>query len=218
MGDGFVDTLGHRVLGQGVHVTVQRRGADEGVDARISGMADRLPAAINVAYVGAGKAADAGSLRALGNLGDGFEVAFGGDWKTSFDDIDAHVVQHFGDFELFSMCHRCAGGLLAVTQSCVENQHAVLVVCHLINPLVLSCLEWRGSPLSGRADRHAQRRLRSSSARKDSPCGEIRGVCWRVSMVRTIHSGFGLKRGSFEKLHSIMGFCGAAPLACGQFP
>ena len=40
---------------------------------------------------------------------NGGEIAFRGDRKTGLDHIDAHLVQHLGDFQLFPMRHGGAG-------------------------------------------------------------------------------------------------------------
>jgi hypothetical protein len=54
-------------------------------------------------------------------------TAFGGDREAGLDDIDAHVVEHFGDFELLLEAHGGAGALFAVAQGGVEYNDAVLV-------------------------------------------------------------------------------------------
>ena len=85
------------------------------------------PAAVDVVESGAGKAADDGILGALGDLVDGGEVAFRGDRKAGLDDVDAHLVEQLGDFELLFVGHGGAGALLAVAQGGVENDDAVLL-------------------------------------------------------------------------------------------
>ena len=65
-------------------------------------------------------------LGALGDLVDCGEVAVGGDRKAGFDDVDAHVVEQLGDFELLVVRHGRAGALLTVAQGGVENDDAVL--------------------------------------------------------------------------------------------
>ncbi len=97
------------------------------MDAPAFGRLDRLGAAIDVLEGGAGEAADHGVLGALGDLMDGGEVAFGGDREAGLDDVDAHGVEQFGDFELLLMRHGGAGALLAVAQGGVENDDAVLL-------------------------------------------------------------------------------------------
>ena len=76
---------------------------------------------------GAGEAADHRVFGALGDFVDGGEVAFGGDREAGLDDVDAHGVEQFGDFELLLVRHGGAGALLAVAQSGVENDDAVLL-------------------------------------------------------------------------------------------
>ena len=47
--------------------------------------------------------------------------------KAGLDDVDAHVVEHLGDLDLFLERHGGAGALLAVAQGGVEYDDAVLV-------------------------------------------------------------------------------------------
>ena len=47
--------------------------------------------------------------------------------KAGLDDVDAHVVEQLGDFELLLMGHGGAGALLAVAQGGVEDDDAVLL-------------------------------------------------------------------------------------------
>ena len=58
MADGFVDLVGHLIHGQVRNGAVQRRGADEGVDTVQPRVFHRLPAAVDVGQLCAGKAAD----------------------------------------------------------------------------------------------------------------------------------------------------------------
>ncbi len=69
----------------------------------------------------------------LATADDGLEIAVGGDGEASLDDVDAHLVQRFGDLQLLLERHRGAGALLAVAQRRVENIDAVFVglVFHL---------------------------------------------------------------------------------------
>ena len=76
---------------------------------------------------GAREPADHGVLGALGDLVDGGEVAFRGDRKAGLDDVDAHLVEQLGDFELLLVRHGGAGALLAVAQGGVEDDDAVLL-------------------------------------------------------------------------------------------
>ena len=71
------------------------------------------------------QAADHRVLHELRDLGDGIEIAVRGSRKSGLDDVDAHLVEHLRDVELFLMRHCCAGRLLAIAQRRVENQDAV---------------------------------------------------------------------------------------------
>ena len=135
MGNGVVDAFGHLVLGQVGNGAVQGRGADERVDAWAAGVFHRLPAAVDVLVVGPGQTADHRVLRLLGYGRNGCEITLGGDGKARLDDVDAHFVQHSGDFQLFLKGHCGARGLLAIAQRRVKNQDAVLVclVSHFVS-------------------------------------------------------------------------------------
>ena len=85
------------------------------------------PAAINVACFGARQPADHAGLAALGDLGNGGEVSFGGNRKARLDDINAHFFEQLGNIELFLMGHRRAGRLLAIAQRRVKDQNAALL-------------------------------------------------------------------------------------------
>jgi hypothetical protein len=77
--------------------------------------------------VRARQARDDGIFRAAGDLADRLKIALGGDRKAGLDDVDAHLVEHFGDLELFLERHGGARALLAVTQGGVEYDYAVLL-------------------------------------------------------------------------------------------
>ena len=106
---------------------VHGRGREEGMDAPALGRLDRLGAAVDVLECGARQPADHGVLGALGDLVHGREIALGGDRKAGLDDVDAHLVEQLGDFELLLVGHGGAGGLLAVAQGGVEDDDAVLL-------------------------------------------------------------------------------------------
>ena len=101
VGHRFVDQIGHLVHGQVRNGPVQRRRADEGVDARLAGVAHRLPAAVDVGLVGARQTADHRVLGSDRDLFHRLEVALRGDGEARLDDVHAHVVEHLGDLELF---------------------------------------------------------------------------------------------------------------------
>ena len=66
-------------------------------------------------------------LDAAGDRRDRLEIAVRSDREAGLDDVDAHLVEEIGDFELFLQCHPGAGRLFAVAQSRVENDDAILV-------------------------------------------------------------------------------------------
>ena len=74
MGDRLMNAVGHFVHGEVRDGAVQRRGADERVDARVLGVFHRIPAAVDVTELRAGKAANLGSLRLARDLGHSGEV------------------------------------------------------------------------------------------------------------------------------------------------
>ena len=109
MGHGVMDAFGHLVHVEPGDGAVQGRGADEGVDAGAFRVAHGLPAAVDVLVVGPREAADRRVPGGPRDVRDSAEVAFGGDRKARFDDVDAHLVQKGGDFELFLVRHGGAG-------------------------------------------------------------------------------------------------------------
>ncbi len=93
MADCLVDALGHLIHREVRDCAVLGRGSDKGVDARAFGVANRLPAAVDVFEIRTRKAADRGILGLLGNLGDSRKITLGGNWKACLDDINAHFVK-----------------------------------------------------------------------------------------------------------------------------
>ena len=81
----------------------------------------RFAGAVDILEAGARQTADGCALDDLGNLLHRLEIAGRGNGKARFDDIDAHLVQQFGDLEFFLMRHRRAGRLFAIPQSGVED-------------------------------------------------------------------------------------------------
>ena len=106
---------------------VQRRGRNECVNAAALGRLDRGAAAVDIGEARARQAADHRIVRAPRDLGHGFEIAVGCGRKARLDDVDAHLVEQFGDFQLLVEGHGRAGALLAVAQGGVEDDDAVLV-------------------------------------------------------------------------------------------
>src|SRR5580698_10666778 len=97
------------------------------MDPAAPGELHRFRTAIDVLWVGARKARDDRVLGAAADLAYRLEIAFRGDRETGLDDIDAHIVEHLGDLELFLEGHGGAGALFAVAQGGVEYNDAVLV-------------------------------------------------------------------------------------------
>ena len=108
-------------------LAVKRRRSDECVDAAALGWLDRLAGPVDVVEVRTREPADDRLLGELGDLGHRLEIAFRRDRKSSFDNVDAHRVEKLGDLQLLLECHRGAGALLAVAQSCIENYDLVVV-------------------------------------------------------------------------------------------
>ena len=109
-----------------LELPVDRRGADEGVDAAPLGMTDGLAGAVDVLRIAARQAAYDRVFHELRDFRDGFEIAVGRGREAGLDDVDAHRVQQLRDFELLVMGHGRAGRLLAVAQRGVEDQYAIL--------------------------------------------------------------------------------------------
>ena len=118
------------------------RCADKCMNAGLGRMAHGFGTAINIFEIGTGKAADHGVFAAFGDVADGLEVPFRGDWESGLNDVHAHIVKHFSQFKLFGMGHGCAGALLTVTQSGVENIYTILG-----HRTVLLLGFWKGSAL-----------------------------------------------------------------------
>jgi len=96
---------------------------------------------VDIGMNGAGEACNDRVLRPLCNFTDGFEIAIGGDRKSGFDDVHAHVVEDLGDLQLFLQCHGGTGRLLAVAQGGVKDADMVRL---LGGSHVVSSLAWIG--------------------------------------------------------------------------
>ncbi len=103
-------------------------GGDERVDARLLGEFHGLAGAVDVGEARAGQAADDGVLHQLGDFAHRLEVAVGGDREAGLDDVDAHLVEQFGNLQLVLERHGGARRLLAVAQRGVEDDDPVLRV------------------------------------------------------------------------------------------
>ena len=120
---------------------VQRTGGDEGVDAPARGGRDRFRHLLDVGANGARQAADGRGLDLLGDGVYGVEVAARGDREPGLDHVDAHLLEHLGDAELFLQVHRGARRLLAVAQSGIEDDDPVGIGngSHRVDPSGIRC-------------------------------------------------------------------------------
>ena len=126
-GDALDHALVHLVLLElELILTVQRRGADEGVDAAARRRPDGLGRPVDVACMGPGEPADDALLDPLGDRRDRLEVTVRGDREPGLDDIDPHALEHGGDPDLLLDIHRAAGRLLPVAQGRIEDDDVVV--------------------------------------------------------------------------------------------
>ena len=93
--------LGHLQL----ELAVDGAGGQEDVDARLCGVLEGLPGAVDVAVVAAGQAADGRAGDLGGDRADRLEVAGRGDREAGLDDVDAQVDQGLGDLQLLGEVH-----------------------------------------------------------------------------------------------------------------
>ncbi len=103
MGHGLLDAFGHLVHGQVGNGAVQRRGADEGVDARAASacFTASQQRSISLKLRAAAARRSYRFFGALRDLADGGEIALRGDGKARLDDIHTHLVQQSGRFPAF---------------------------------------------------------------------------------------------------------------------
>ena len=97
------------------------------MDAPARGRLDGLRASLDVLHLSAREPADHGLLGAAGDLLHAVEIPLARDREAGFDDVDAHLVEDLGNFELLVEGHGGAGALLPIAQSGVEDDHTVLV-------------------------------------------------------------------------------------------
>src|SRR5204863_1192645 len=86
---------------------------------------DGLTGAIDVELAGTRQPAHHRALEALGDLGDGVEIALGSNREAGLDDVHTHGVEEVGNLLLLLEGHGGAGALLAVAQRGVEDEHLV---------------------------------------------------------------------------------------------
>jgi hypothetical protein len=87
-----------------------------------------LGATVDIDLVSAAQAGDGAVLDDLGDLADRLEVAVRGDREAGLDDVDPHLLEDLGEFQLLVVRHRGAGRLLAVAHGGVENDDVVALV------------------------------------------------------------------------------------------
>ena len=103
---------------------MQMRGGDAqaGVDAGALGALEGLGGDLDILVDGTRQTTDrAGIASDFADLVHGLEVTGARDGETGLDNIDVHAYELTGDYELFLGVHTCAGRLLAIAQSGVEN-------------------------------------------------------------------------------------------------
>ena len=108
---------------------VQVRGGEEGVDARVRRVLERLGRPV---HVGAGRTRQARDDRPLDRLGDldhALELLRRADGEAGLDDVHAEGVELLGDAYLLRSRHRRTRGLLAVPQGGVEHQDLLHAPC-----------------------------------------------------------------------------------------
>ncbi len=141
---------------------VDRAGRDEGMDARVLCLLQRLACPIDVGERGAGERADRHVLREFGDLRHGLEVALGRCGEASFAYVDLHFLKELGEFEFLADGHGSAWRLFAIAHGGVEYEDAVLAGygrasglhgadCHVGGPVRALSREGFKSP--GRATR-----------------------------------------------------------------
>ena len=105
---------------------VERRGADEGVDALALRRAHGLGGAQDVLAPRPREAADHGAAHGLGNALDALEVARARDGEARLDHVDAQLSERLRHAQLLAEVHGEARRLLAVAQRRVEDDDAVV--------------------------------------------------------------------------------------------
>ena len=145
-GHGF---LQHLLLGLlQLVLQVNLAGGDEGVDARLSGVGQRLGGALHVQRAAARQRRHPG-LRELAADGiHGLEIAFRGDGKARFQNVHAQLHQLPRHAQLLRNRHAAAGRLFAVAQRRVENIYAVAHGYHT-SIMPVRCSIWQIYNFSG---------------------------------------------------------------------
>ncbi|OPY66384.1 MAG: hypothetical protein A4E57_02823 [Syntrophorhabdaceae bacterium PtaU1.Bin034] len=90
-----------------------RRG-DEGMDAWFHCVLNGFPRPVDIFEIGPGKTRDLALSHDLGDLPDRFKVAFGGNGKAGFDDVNAKRLKLLCNPKLLLGVHRVAGRLFTI--------------------------------------------------------------------------------------------------------
>ena len=113
-GPGQPDRL-HRVLQDLIPGTFELElqvdigGGDEGVDSRLGGNIQRLPAPADILFHGPGQSGHRHRTDLPGNLADRLEIAVRGDGKPGFHDIHPERLQLVGQLQLLLQVHAAPG-------------------------------------------------------------------------------------------------------------
>ncbi len=104
---------------------VQRRGCNEGMDARAIGTFERFRRARDVPVVCTRERADCRVLYGSGNRLHGFEVTVGTGGKAGLDHIHAQSLELASNTHFLVTGHRRSGRLFAITQGGIKNDEFV---------------------------------------------------------------------------------------------
>ena len=105
---------------------MNRAGGDKGVDTSGVGALKGFGGAFDIRIQGPRQAAHGAVFDVVGNRLDRRKVARAGDGKARLDHVDTHTLQGLGDAQLFFAGHGRTGALLAIAQSGIENNDAVV--------------------------------------------------------------------------------------------
>ena len=99
------------------------------MDAAALGGPQGLAGAIDVLEARACQSAHDGIFYELRDFRDRLEIPVRRNRKSRFDDIDAHRIEQFGDFQFLFESHRSTRRLLAVAQRRVEYSNSFRFFC-----------------------------------------------------------------------------------------
>ena len=101
-------------------------GGDKSVNTPGVSALKRFGGTLDVRVQGARQAADGAVFDVVGNRLNRSEVARAGDGKASLDHVNAQTLQRLSDTQLFFAGHGRTWALLAIAQSGIENNDAVV--------------------------------------------------------------------------------------------